>query len=128
MYVVLFARGTQEHVDAQLRRLRECAHRERWTVVGEYVDILSGSRNDRRGFDRMLKDVQKGGIQAIVVTRRDRLGLSPRQLIRFADELDDHGAAIMSLAEGTDVGAPMRKCLYGFSDLLAKINDLTRWR
>ncbi len=84
MYVVLFARGTQKEVDNQLSRLREVARRQHWFVVGQCFDVLSGRRNDRRGFLQMLKDIQKGGIQAIVVTRHDRLGFSPRLLVDTA--------------------------------------------
>ncbi len=38
MYVVLFARGMQDEVDAQLRWLNEVAQRQRWTVVAEYAE------------------------------------------------------------------------------------------
>ncbi len=127
MYVVLFARGTQEEVDAQLRLLREMARQQRWTLVGEYCDVLSGLRNDRRGFVQMLKDIQTGGIQAVVVTRRERLGFSPRLLVNLADDLYNRGVEILSVTEGCDMGPPMRKCLYGFIDLVRFIRDLSRW-
>ncbi len=75
----------------------------------------------------MLRDVLKGGVQAIVVTRRERLGFSPGQLLVFADRLYDQGVEILSVTEGCDVGTPMRKCLYGVIELVRFMRDFSRW-
>ena len=105
--------------EAQLRALRNFARGQGWTVVGEFADKPSGTWDDRQGFLRLLTRAMKGGVQAIVVTRLEQCGFTPKQFVAFADDLHDRGVSVVSLRAGTEMGAPLRACLRSGADLLA---------
>ena len=57
--------------------------------AGEYLDDgITGTRNDRDEFQRMLSDVKNGRINLILVTKMDRLHRSLRNFLNMQDVLD----------------------------------------
>jgi DNA invertase Pin-like site-specific DNA recombinase len=65
-------------LDAQLRENRAYASRQDGWVLGkEYVDVLTGKRDDRPDYQRLLTDIRTlssaGRRVAVVVWRLDRL-------------------------------------------------------
>jgi len=112
-------RDRKHDVKARLRALRKFAVRQSWTVVGEFSDKPLDAWDDRRGFIRLLARVMMGGVQAILVTNFDQVGLNTRQFTALADELHDKGVSIVGLREGHELGAPMRSCFWCMVDLTA---------
>jgi len=112
-------RDSKHDAEAQLRALRNFAVRQGWCVVGEYAERPSGAWDDRRAFMKLLARAMIGGVQGVLVTSREQLGLSPRQFVKFADELYERDVCVISLREGSDLGAPLRGCIRRGIDLLA---------
>jgi hypothetical protein len=75
-------------LDAQTTELtRYCAARG-WDVVETYVDAgWSGKDTDRPAFLRMMQHVEDGGIDAIAVTKLDRLTRSVRNLCEINEDI-----------------------------------------
>src|SRR5262245_24525778 len=65
-------------LDAQLTECRRYAAQQGWVLGPEFQDILSGKRDDRPAYQRLLAEVRRlrsEGTQVVVVVfRLDRLG------------------------------------------------------
>ncbi len=75
-------------LDAQTAELeRFCAERN-WDVADTFVDGgFSGKDTERPAFARMMKRVKEGGIDAIAVTKLDRLTRSVRNLCEINEDI-----------------------------------------
>lgn len=75
-------------LDAQTAELeRYCAERG-WDVAETFVDAgFSGKDTDRPAFKRMIKRIKEGGIDAIAVTKLDRLTRSVRNLCEINEDV-----------------------------------------
>jgi DNA invertase Pin-like site-specific DNA recombinase len=91
-------------LDAQLAACRRYAAALGWILGAEFIDVLSGTRDDRPQYQAMLADVRQRRAQAqavaVVVLRLDRLGRRLMERVRAYTELDGIGVPIHSVAEG----------------------------
>jgi len=92
-------------LDLQLRDNRAYASRqEGWVLGQEYVDVLSGKRDDRPDYQRLLSDIRTltsmGRRVAVVVWRLDRLGRKMLERVRSREELVALGCETHSAMEG----------------------------
>jgi DNA invertase Pin-like site-specific DNA recombinase len=89
-------------LDAQTAELeRYCAERN-WDVAEIFVDGgFSGKDTDRPAFTRMMKRIKEGGIDAIAVTKLDRLTRSVRNLCEInEDVLKGFGVHLICTRDG----------------------------
>lgn len=68
----------------------------------EYADKISGAKFTRFGLDRLMADVRKGRLSAVVVVKLDRLGRSVVHLAQLFGELDSHKVALIATSQGID--------------------------
>jgi DNA invertase Pin-like site-specific DNA recombinase len=91
---VLYARvSTSNHgqtTENQLVALREVCHHQGWTIVAELSDEVSGSkgREDRAGFDTLLKGITRGSYDVVLSWSIDRLSRSMTTLVDFMNHLN----------------------------------------
>jgi site-specific DNA recombinase len=101
-------------LDAQLAECRRYAAQQGWVLGSEYQDVLSGKRDDRPSYRRLLADVRKfradGQAVIVVVFRLDRLGRRILERVRAREEMKSLGVPVHSVREGGEV-----------SDLVANI-------
>lgn len=107
----------------QLRRLRECVQSRGWKEAALYqLDGVSGAISlEHDEAKRMLRDLEKGTIKALVATRFARVardGLMFRQLHRRMKEL---GAELISLDENIDTSTPAGEFMLGVIADLAEM-------
>jgi DNA invertase Pin-like site-specific DNA recombinase len=84
----------------QLNPLRDYAKALGGEVVGEYVDLASGSNGDRAEFKRMLEDADKRKFDLLLLWSLDRLsreGIS--NTLGYIERLKRSGIALKSLQE-----------------------------
>jgi DNA invertase Pin-like site-specific DNA recombinase len=75
-------------LDAQTAELERYCHERGWDVADTYVDAgFSGKDTERPAFKRMMQRIQKGGIDAIAVTKLDRLTRSVRNLCEINEDV-----------------------------------------
>lgn len=93
---------TGEHhssLETQEARFHEYCARFDYVPVGTFIDVVSGRRNDRQEYRRMVEHVLKGGVDVIVVQFLDRFGRNPREILQRYWELQDHGVTIVATDE-----------------------------
>ncbi len=74
---------------------------EGWILVGDRYDDggFSGGSMERPGLQRLLRDVEAGRIDVIVVYKVDRLSRSLTDFARIVDVFDRHNASFVSITQ-----------------------------
>ncbi|MGQ1836948.1 recombinase family protein [Kocuria turfanensis] len=91
--VAIYARISQDRTGEELgvrRQLEDCraeAQRRGWTVAQEYADddISAYSGKKRPAYERMLRDIEEGHRDGVLVWHMDRLHRRPVELERFVE-------------------------------------------
>lgn len=100
MYVRVSTAGQSR--ESQIERLRAEKDRHGWTHVQLYGDTASGGTIKRGGLDDLMEAVRAGKVDAVVVTRLDRLGRSLVHLAQIIGELRSRGVALVAVDQGID--------------------------
>ncbi len=93
-----------------------------WTALPDvYEDRgFSGGDTRRPAFQRLLRDVEAGEVDRIVVHRIDRLSRSLADFVRIMETLDRHGVGLVSVTQQLDTTSSMGKLtmnlLFSFSE------------
>ena len=101
---------TGEHhssLETQEARFHEYCARFDYVPVGTFIDVVSGRRNDRQEYRRMVEHVLKGGVDVIVVQFLDRFGRNPREILQRYWELQDHGGGILKKCVNSQAVYPL---------------------
>jgi DNA invertase Pin-like site-specific DNA recombinase len=67
------------------------------TIQHEFVDILSGTRDDRPAYQRLLAILQPGDV--VLVWRLDRIGRNKAELFRFFEHIKRHRITLISVTQ-----------------------------
>lgn len=126
--VAIYARVSTDTqtVENQLRELNEVAARLGWNVVQVFRDDgISGAkgRDQRPGYDALLKAVTKGQVDLVAAWAVDRLGRSLRDLVLFMDELQHRHVDLYLHQQGLDTSTPAGRAMYG---MLSVFSDYER--
>ena len=80
-----------DSIPAQREALTKYAQEHHYILVGEYLDDgISGTKDERDEFQRMLSDVRSGKIDLILITKLDRIHRSLRNFLNMQDVLDKY--------------------------------------
>ena len=94
----------------------------KWTVVDIYKDEgFSGTNARRPAFQRMLRDVRHGRIDAIVVHKIDRFYRNAQGMLQTYEALQRQGVLFTSLCERIDFSRPEGKLMLAMLSTLAEI-------
>lgn len=127
--VALYARVSVDRnqtVENQLRELQEVALRLGWTVVAVYTDEgISGAkgRDQRPGFDALLKGVARKEFDLIASWSVDRLGRSLQDLVAFLGDIQKREIGLYLHVQGLDTSTPSGALLFS---LLSVFSDYER--
>ena len=114
--VVIFARTStsKQTVDNQLHDLRKVAHNNGWEVVDEYLEVVSGAkgRDQRKEFDRLLKDVIRGKFEMILAWDVSRLGRSLKILVEFIEDIQERNVDLYLHQNGIDTSTSAGKAMF----------------
>ena len=88
--------------EPQRIELREYCARRRWENVAEYADKISGAKFTRVGLNRLMNDVRKHRLDAVVCVKLDRLGRSLSHMAQIIAEMDTHQVALIATTQGID--------------------------
>jgi putative DNA-invertase from lambdoid prophage Rac len=98
-------------------------------IVGEFVDIASGSQDDRPQLNKVLALAKQRKIDTLLVWKTDRLGRSLRHLVNTIGELDAVGVAFVSLKDNLDFSTPAGRLMFNVIGATAQFErDLIRER
>lgn len=104
----------------QTSELREYAQRRGLQVVGEFIDIASGSTDSRPELNKVLALAKQRKIDVLLTWKVDRLGRSLRHLVNTIGELDAVGVAFVSLKDNLDFGTPAGRLLFNVIGAMAQ--------
>src|SRR5262245_41685355 len=95
-------------LDAQLRDGRQYVARQPgWVIGGEYQDVMTGSRDDRPDYQRLLAEARRlraeGQPAAVVVAALDRFGRKLLERVRSREELKALGVPLHGVRDGGEV-------------------------
>ena len=86
-------------LETQQARFKDYCQQRGLVPVATFTDIVSGRRDDRREYLRMVDFVTRGGAEVIVVQFLDRFGRNPREILRRYWDLEEHGVAVIATDE-----------------------------
>ncbi|MCI0900761.1 MAG: recombinase family protein [Chloroflexi bacterium] len=86
-------------LDTQESRYKEYCQRNDLLPLCHFVDIVSGRRDDRKEYRRMVEYAIQGNTDVIVVQYLDRFGRNPREILQRYWELQDAGVSVVATDE-----------------------------
>jgi DNA invertase Pin-like site-specific DNA recombinase len=114
---------TGQTVENQRRELEQIAERRGWTVAGVYEDAgISGAkgRDQRPGFDQMLKDASRRKFDVVMAWAIDRMGRSLRDLLDTIEHLEATGVDLYLDQQNIDTTTPAGKLLFQVTGAFAE--------
>ena len=111
---------TEQSIEGQLHDGYAFAERSGYRVVGEYIDrALTGTKDDRPDFQRMIRDAEKHQFQVVIVWKLDRFARNRYDSAMYKRILKKHGVRVVSVMENiTD--SPEGIILEGMLEALAE--------
>jgi site-specific DNA recombinase len=127
--VVGYARVSTENqlenysIPQQEQRLAAYALAKGWELHKIYIDGgYSGGNMERPGLQELLRIVQNGGIDAVLVYKLDRLSRSQKDtLLLIEDGFLAHGTDFISINENFDTSTPFGRAMIGMLSVFAQL-------
>lgn len=118
-----YCRISTEHqtLEPQILKLKE------YGVTSIYSDIISGTKKERIGLNKLLSDLKQDDV--LVVIKLDRLGRSLKDLLEIIERVKAKKANFLSLTEGLDTNTSGGKLLFNIFGAIAEFErDLIKER
>ena len=113
----------KQTVENQVRELRQIAERRGWQVVEEYRDAgISGAkgRDQRPGFDTMLKDAQRRRFDVVMAWAIDRIGRSLIDLLGTIQALEACNVDLYLDQQAIDTTTPAGRLMFQVTGAFAE--------
>lgn len=112
-------------LEEQERLCRSAIESKEWEYVRTYTDGgFSGKTVDRPALQEMLKDIESGKIDAVLIYKLDRLSRSQKDTVMLIEDYFlKNEVDIVSLKETLDTSTPWGRAMIG---ILAAFNQLDR--
>ena len=131
MRAALYARVStlDQRPELQLDALRTYAHRRGWEAA-EFVDHgTSGRRADRPALAALMGAARRREVDAVAITKLDRLFRSVRHLTQVAEELRELGVELVVLDQAIDTSTSAGRLLFNVLACIGEFEaDLIRER
>lgn len=109
---------TEQSVEGQMRVCHEYAKRNDIVIVDTYIDrAMSGTNDNRKDFQRMLKDSAKQAWDYVIVYKLDRFFRNKYEMAMHKKTLKDNGVKLLSAMENipdTPEGIILESLLEGY--------------
>ena len=92
-------------LETQEKRIKEYCGLRGLNDIVCYTDIMSGTKDDRPEFNKMLEEAQRGDL--VVVYSLSRLSRSVKTCLEVIEKLENNGVKIASVSEAIDTSSPM---------------------
>lgn len=112
----------QQTTENQRRELIAVAERNGWEIVSEFCDEgISGSkgRDQRPGFDALMKAIARREIDIVASWAVDRLGRSLQDLVGFLNEINAKGVDLYLHQQALDTSTPSGRAMFGMLSVFA---------
>ena len=125
MNIVIYARYSshnqrEESIEGQIRKCRDFAEKNGFAVVGEYIDrAISGKTDERAGFQKMIRDSDKGHFDGVVMYTLDRFARNRYDSALYKAKLKRNGVMVyyaeQNIPDGPE-GIILESVLEGFAE------------
>ena len=107
----------------QIDRMKKYCESRDWMVYKIYTDsCYSGSNMDRPGLQDMIRDVQSGKLDMVLVYKLDRLSRSQKEtLFLIEDVFQKNHVAFTSITENFDTSTPFGMAMMGILAVFAQL-------
>lgn len=100
MYARVSTRDKGQDTENQLVQLREFARTQGWTIIGEYVDRVSGKTSDRDQFQKLFQDASQRKFDTVLFWSLDRFSREGvLATLNHLQRLSSHGVGYRSFTE-----------------------------
>jgi len=116
----------QQTVENQIRILTDVAEKAGWTIVRVFEDqAISGAkgRDQRPGYDALLKAIHRREIDICAAYAVDRLGRSLSDLVAFLSDIQARGCDLYLHQQSVDTSTPSGRMLF---QMLAVFSEFER--
>jgi putative DNA-invertase from lambdoid prophage Rac len=93
---------TDQNCEQQLHALREYVNARGWKIAGEFVDIMSGAKENRPEMKVLMEAARVRTIDCILVWKIDRWGRSMPHFVASVQELRSLGVRFIALTQNID--------------------------
>lgn len=91
---------TEQSIEGQLRDNYAWANQQGITVIAEYIDrALTGTKDQRPDFQRMIEDAAKGQFEMVIVWKLDRFARNRYDSAIYKAKLKKFGVRVVSVKE-----------------------------
>lgn len=91
---------TEQSIEGQLHDGHAFAEKNEYHIIGEYIDrALTGTRDARPDFQRMIRDAEKGQFQVVIVWKLDRFARNRYDSAIYKAKLKKYGVRVVSVME-----------------------------
>jgi len=115
---------TEQSIEGQLRDIYEFAKRNGIIIVGEYIDrAISGTKDDRPDFLRMIRDSEKRQFTLVLVWKLDRFARDRYMAATYRQKLRKNGVSLVSVMENISdnpEGTILESVLEGMAEYYSK--------
>lgn len=110
-------------IDNQKDRLEAYCKSQGWNNFRFYIDDgYTGTNMDRPALQKLIKDVNEGKIQTVIVYRLDRLGRKQKDVLHLLEDVfDKNNVAFKSATEPFDTSTPLGKAMLGILAVFAQL-------
>lgn len=88
--------------------------------IKTYSDEMSGSKDSRPGFDKMLEDMRNGLFDTIICYKLDRIGRSTSHLLKLFEEFTKKNINFISVTQNINTETPEGKLMLRMLMILAE--------
>ncbi|MDE6107755.1 MAG: recombinase family protein, partial [Oscillospiraceae bacterium] len=108
-------------IDQQREAAQKLAAAKGYTIIKEYEDrAISGTTEERPGFQLMLSEVAKIRPAALIMWKTDRLGRDRYTLAMAKKTIRDAGCQILLVAEAVPEDSPEASLMEGLLESMAE--------
>ena len=110
-------------IPEQKERLTAYCKARDWNIVKVYVDAgYTGSNIERPGMEALIKDVEEGNIDTVLVYKLDRLSRSQKDTLYLIEDLFlPNGVNFVSMQESFDTSTPFGRAVLSILSVFSQL-------
>ena len=96
----------KQDVDTQIEFLNMYAAANDLTIINRYIDVgISGSKDSRPAFDKMLQQLRNNNLDGVIVYKLDRIGRSLPHLVKLFEEFRKKKISFVSATQNINTNS-----------------------